>query len=93
MATFRSIENRRYNLRTTSNGISALISPLGKIKKKIELNKKDSFIAEFKYIKYKTIYTRFGYLFPFLNLVFIFIWVLRDYYIRYKSAPQKKGKK
>jgi len=73
MATFRSVENRRYNIRVTSNGISALISPTGKIIKKIALNKKDSFIAKFKYIKKKTFFTRYGYLFPVLNLSIVFL--------------------
>ena len=31
MAVFRSIENRRYLLRSTSNGISALVDPAGRI--------------------------------------------------------------
>ncbi len=73
MAIFRSIENRRYNIRATSNGISALISPTGEIIKKIDLNKKDTFIAKFKYINKKTIFTKFGYLFPLLNLVFVIL--------------------
>ncbi len=76
MATFRSIENRRYNLRATSSGISALISPLGKVIKKLTLNRKGSFIAEFKYIKEKTIFTKFGYIFPFLNIIFVFLWFI-----------------
>ncbi len=76
MAIFRSIENRRYNLRVTSSGISAQISPIGKIIKKIGLNKEDSFIAEFKYIKKKTFFTNYGYLFPYLNFLFMLIWFL-----------------
>ena len=76
MATFRSIENRRYNLRATSNGISAQISPTGRIIKKIGLNKKSNFIAEFKYIKEKTFFTNYGYLFPFLNFIFVLLWLV-----------------
>jgi apolipoprotein N-acyltransferase len=66
MAVFRSIENRRYLLRSTSNGISALVDPAGRIIYQSPLHKADRFLASYKYLKHKTIFTHWGYLFPYL---------------------------
>jgi apolipoprotein N-acyltransferase len=74
MAVFRSIENRRYLLRSTSNGISALVDPAGRIIYQSPLHKPDQFLASFQYLKHKTIFTRWGYLFPY----FCFLLVLLD---------------
>jgi apolipoprotein N-acyltransferase len=79
MAVFRSIENRRFVLRSTSNGISALIDPGGHIIKQSPLHKEQEFLASFQYLTGRTMFTRFGYLFPYSCLLlimgkFIFIW-------------------
>jgi apolipoprotein N-acyltransferase len=74
MAVFRSIENRRYLLRSTSDGISALVDPAGRIIYQSPLHKPDQFLASFQYLKNKTIFTRWGYLFPY----FCFLLVLLD---------------
>jgi apolipoprotein N-acyltransferase len=74
MAVFRSIENRRFLLRSTSNGISALVDPAGRILYQSPLHKADSFLASFQYLTRKTIFTRWGYLFPY----FCFLLVLAD---------------
>jgi len=66
MAVFRSIENRRYLLRSTSNGISALVDAAGRIIYQSPLHKSDQFLASFRYLKNKTIFTRWGYLFPYI---------------------------
>jgi apolipoprotein N-acyltransferase len=73
MAVFRSIENRRYLLRSTSNGISALVDPAGRIVYQSPLHKADSFLASFQYLKDKTIFTRWGYLFPYLCFLLIML--------------------
>jgi apolipoprotein N-acyltransferase len=74
MAVFRSIENRRYLLRSTSDGISALVDPAGRILYQSPLHQSDQFLAPFKYLKQKTFFTRWGYLFPY----FCFLLVLLD---------------
>ena len=73
MAIFRSIENRRYLLRSTSNGISALADPAGRILVQSPLHQADHFLVSFQYLKQKTIFTRTGYLFPYLCLSLVFL--------------------
>ena len=74
MATMRCIENRRWLLRSTSNGISALVDPAGRIVYQSPLHRADKFLGSFQYLKQKTIFTRWGYLFPY----FCFMLVLLD---------------
>jgi apolipoprotein N-acyltransferase len=77
MAIFRSIENRRYMLRSTSTGISAVVTPTGKMVYRSKWGVEDRFIAEFKYIKRKTLFTRFGYLFPYLCFLITLLYILK----------------
>jgi apolipoprotein N-acyltransferase len=79
MAVFRTIENRRWLLRSTSNGISAVVDPAGRIVYQSPLHKPDQFIASFQYLDRKTIFTRWGYLFPyacFLLALAKLLWLL-----------------
>ncbi len=78
MSVFRSIENRRYLLRSTSNGISAVIDPRGKIIKKIPLNTEDSFTSEFKFRKRVTFYTRIGFIFPYITTLLVLFFLIRS---------------
>lgn len=76
MAVFRSIENRRFILRSTTNGISALISPGGRIEQQLKLHTRGELLASFKYLTQKTIFTRFGYLFPYLCIIISILFFL-----------------
>jgi len=73
MAVFRSIENRRYILRSTSNGISGIVSPTGEILYQSSYQKSDQFIAPFKFISTRTVFNRIGYLFPYFCVLLVFI--------------------
>ena len=78
MSIFRSIETRRYILRSTTNGISALIAPSGEILYQSPFNTKDTFTAKFKYNKRKTIFIHFGYLFPYFCIIFFLVYFLKQ---------------
>ncbi len=74
MAVFRSIENRRYILRSTTNGISAVIAPSGKIRYQSSYNTADAFIAQFKYIQRRTFFNYCGYLFPYFCVFLLVVY-------------------
>lgn len=81
MAVFRSIENRRYILRSTSTGISAVISDLGRIISQTKLNQEVEFLARYKYLIKKTFFSRFGYLFPYFCLFFSTFYFMMNLFI------------
>ena len=76
MAVFRAIENRRYILRSTTNGISAVILPSGQIGYRSSYYAADRFIGEFKYIKRKTFFNCCGYLFPYFCLFLLAVYIV-----------------
>jgi apolipoprotein N-acyltransferase len=78
MAVLRSVENRRWLLRSTSNGISALVDPAGRIVHQSPLRESQEFLVRFQYLKARTLFNRWGYLFPyaiFLLLPIKFLWI------------------
>jgi apolipoprotein N-acyltransferase len=78
MSVYRSIENRRFLLRSTSNGISALVDPAGRILHQSPLHQPQEFLARFQYLKGRTMFTGWGYLFPyacFLLSLGKFLWM------------------
>jgi apolipoprotein N-acyltransferase len=69
MARFRAIENRRYLLRATNNGITALIDPYGRVEQQIPRHEAAVLAAHFRYLTGKTFYTRHGDLFAWVCAV------------------------
>lgn len=70
MSIMRAIENRRSLARSANTGISALVSPTGKILAASELFTEDHLSAPLPILKQRTIFNRFGYLFPLLCLAY-----------------------
>jgi apolipoprotein N-acyltransferase len=69
MAVFRSVENRRYLLRSTSNGISAFVDSCGRILMQSPLHQKHEFMVSFRYLSRRTVYSHWGFLFPYVCLL------------------------
>ena len=66
MARLRAIENRRYLLRATNDGITALIDPYGRIEKQIARYQTAVLTANFSYRRGRTFYTQHGDVFAWL---------------------------
>ncbi len=74
-SVFRSIESGKYVIRSSNNGISAIINPIGNIEKKIDLGK-SGFIdfTESKSLE-ATLFARYGNKF-FLIIILLYIFLL-----------------
>ena len=71
---FRAIENGKYVVRASNNGIAAIINPLGQVEKKIEYGKSGYIDFEKRRDFNKTIFSTFGNLiFLILILLYIFL--------------------
>ena len=66
MARLRAIENRRYLLRATNNGVTALIDPYGRVEDEIGRYQTAVLAVNFSYLRAETFYTRHGDLFAWL---------------------------
>ncbi len=67
----RSVETRRYLIRATNTGISAIIDPLGNVVEKTDIFKETTLEGKVAILDTKnTLYTRIGDLFPLGCLVF-----------------------
>ena len=66
MARLRAIENRRYLLRATNDGITVMIDPYGRVEKQIARYQTTALPVNFSYLGAETFYTRHGDVFAWL---------------------------
>ncbi len=66
IARFRAVENRRYLLRATNSGISALVEPTGRIQTSTGILRQAICEGRFDFIAANTFYTRYGDIFVLL---------------------------
>ncbi len=66
MARMRAIENRRWLLRDTNNGVTAVIDPYGRVRQSIPRHQTDALPAEFGFRDDITFYTAHGDVFAWL---------------------------
>ena len=71
---YRAIESGKYVLRSSNNGITAIVNPLGVVEKQVDLNQSDFIdFVESKKIK-STIFSRYGNkIFGLITLLYIFL--------------------
>jgi apolipoprotein N-acyltransferase len=66
MARMRAIENRRWLLRDTNNGVTAVIDPYGRVRQSIPRHQVDALPAQFAFRSDITFYTAHGDVFAWL---------------------------
>jgi len=66
MSCWRAVENRRYLLRATNSGISAIVDPTGRVQASTGLLRRDSCLGRFAFISTLSIYARYGNVFAIL---------------------------
>ena len=94
LATFRSIEQRRWLIRSTNSGVSAAIDPIGRVVEATPVMKQVSFVIDAGLLEIKTLYRMGGWLFGYLCVafslgLFAFLLITRR---REKSREQKAGR-
>jgi apolipoprotein N-acyltransferase len=62
----RAAENRRWILRSTNNGITAIIDPAGRVVERLPADRAGALQANYSYISTQTVYTKYGDWFPLL---------------------------
>jgi len=60
LAQFRAIEHRRYLVRSTNSGISAVIDPVGRIVARTGVLTRENLRYEVHMMQGQTVYTQFG---------------------------------
>ena len=73
-SVYRAIESGKYVLRSSNNGISAIINPIGDIEKKVNFNETGYIdFSEFKKVQ-PTVFSKFGNkIFGLIILLYIFL--------------------
>jgi len=71
MTVFRAVENRVFFLRSANTGISAIISPSGKIIKNTGLFERTALRGSVKFLDRKTIYALYGDVFVYICLMLL----------------------
>ena len=81
IARVRAVENRRYLLRATNSGISAIIEPGGRIQASTGLLQEAVGTGHFAFIEEMTLYTRYGDVFVFLcAIISCAVWVFGEFH-------------
>ena len=81
IARVRAVENRRYLLRATNSGISAIIEPSGRIQASTGLLQEAIGMGHFAFIEEMTLYTRYGDVFVFLcAIISCAVWIFAEFH-------------
>ena len=82
---FRAAESRKYFLKAANTGISAIISPNGKLLKVLKPYKKGVITGKIKLINEVSFYDRYGYFINSLYFIIFFIGIFQHYFLRKKT--------
>jgi apolipoprotein N-acyltransferase len=78
LAHLRSIENRRYFLRTAGTGITCIIDPCGRMVARAPIGQEATLTAEIPLLTHRTLNSRLGDFLPWLGLIGLFAVPLWD---------------
>ena len=90
MARWRAVETRRYLLRATNSGISAIVEPTGRIQSSTPLFTEDICIGRFAFLNQKTAYTRSGDVLPPLCAIITLLAILGSLRHRFKAVARSR---
>lgn len=88
MARMRAIENRRWILRDTNNGVTAVIDPYGRVRQSIPRHTVGALVAQYGFNSETTFYTRHGDVFAWLCAILSVGFVA--FAINRRPGPQSK---
>jgi apolipoprotein N-acyltransferase len=95
MARMRAIENRRWLLRDTNNGVTAAIDPYGRVRQSIPRHVEDALPAQYGFRDDVTFYTAHGDVFAWLCAILglgIVVWTGREVLRQAVSASKVQSK-
>lgn len=92
MARMRAVENRRWLLRDTNNGVTAAIDPYGRVRESIPRHQADALQAHFGFRSDITFYADHGDIFGWMCTIFgtgILVWVkLKERIVALQPGPR-----
>jgi apolipoprotein N-acyltransferase len=94
MARMRAIENRRWLLRDTNNGVTAVIDPYGRVRQSIPRHQTDALPAGYGFRNDVTFYTAHGDVFAYLCAALAMCgigWSARKLLRQWVTAPSVRG--
>jgi apolipoprotein N-acyltransferase len=60
LAKLRAVEHRRFLIRVTKDGVSAVVSPSGRVVRQLESARRQSGVAEVRLLRHRTVYAYLG---------------------------------
>jgi len=91
MARMRAIENHRWILLDTNNGVTASIDPMGRVVKEAERNVRTALIAPFSPQMESTFYSRLGDVFAWICVVISLVAVLARFRIAGRTLLEARS--
>lgn len=75
----RAVETRRYLIRATNTGVSAVVTPTGEVRNKTEIFKKEVFTDQVALLYSSTLYMKIGDVFPWGCLILFVLFVFNKH--------------
>jgi len=89
LSVFRAVENRRYVVRSTNTGVSAIIAPSGRLEMVSGIFEEALIVAPVRLIDRKTIYTRLGDWFAWACVAYAAFGLIMIFVMKYRG--RRKG--